>query len=752
MPSDIAEYTRKTFTEGAQEWILKTELGAFHSHFLPVYGNDGNMAGIVAAFDEMTEMVRLQDDLKEALNKANEANAQINIAVNSLENIMNSIDAMIYATVPETGEILFVNNYMKNMFKRSDDKLIGGYCYKIFRGIDKLCDFCPCFRLKEEPDAKIIWDENDSLLGRHIRHSDCLIDWPKGGRVHLQHAIDITELVSAKELAEQSNRFKGVFIAQMSHEIRTPMNAILGISEIQLRDGQLSTDAEEGFRKIYDSGNLLLNIINDILDFSKIDAGKMEIVSNKYDIPSLVNDTVQLCRLRYESKPIGFILDINKNTPLELIGDELRIRQILNNLLSNSFKYTDTGEVRLSISVEPSSIDETVMLVLKVSDTGQGMTKDQIDRIFDEYSRFNMEVNHGIPGTGLGMNITKRLIDMMGGQISVESETGKGSVFTVLLPQKSCDSGFCGADLVESLQDFSFSSITATKGAQIVYESMPYGRVLIVDDVESNLFVAKGLMTPYRLQLETAKSGIEAIEKIKSGSVYDVVFMDHMMPVMDGIKATAILRDCGYNRPIVAPTANAISGQAEMFLSNGFDRFISKPIDSRELDLVLTELIRDRKLPGNSWATQREKHKAVITTADYLDELKKCFVKDAEDAVNVMENIYAKIDGPRCRSPAPQNGIEPEVRGSPLDDTDIASYITAVHGIKSALKNVGETTLSEFAFELEKAGKARNFDAIADKTPVLIKELKTLAAKLQPQKTSNAAPVSPDDILYLKEK
>jgi signal transduction histidine kinase/CheY-like chemotaxis protein/HPt (histidine-containing phosphotransfer) domain-containing protein len=731
MHPEIVDHTRKTFTQGAQEWISKTNLGVFHIRTSPVYSDDGSIISVVGEADEITEIILLQDNLKEALDKANEASTLKNTAINSLESILNSMDSLIYISVPDTGEILFVNDYMKRQFGRTDN-LTGEYCYKVFRGLDKICDFCPCYQLIKEPEARIVWDENNSLLARYIRHFDCLIDWSDGKKVHLQHAVDVDELVHAREAAEQSNRSKGIFLAQMSHEIRTPMNAILGISEIQLRNERLPADAEEGFRRIYDSGNSLLNIINDILDFSKIDAGKMEIVPNRYDIPSLVNNTVQLCRLRYESKPVDFILHVDENTPLELIGDELRIRQILTNLLSNAFKYTDAGEVRLSISVEPASADDTVILILRTSDTGQGMTKDQIDRIFVAYSRFNMETNHGIAGTGLGMNITKRLIDMRGGQIIVGSKAGKGSVFTVRLPQKDCGAGLCGADIAKSLQNFSFSKSAITKGAQIVYEYMPYGRVLVVYDVESNLFVAKGLLIPYGLHIETAGSGAEAIEKIKEGRSYDIVFMDHMMPVMDGIKATNILRDSGYSHPIVALTANAIAGQAEIFLANGFDRFISKPIDSRELDIVLKELIRNRKTPEFTELARNEKNKAVITPKKKIAELEKYFVMDATNIINVLENIYAKIDN--------------------LSDLDIESYTITVHGIKTALANIGESELSEFAFELEKAGRTRNFDIIAGKTPAFIKELKSLIEKIKPQKTSGGVPASRNDMRCLKEK
>jgi CheY-like chemotaxis protein len=342
-----------------------------------------------------------------------------------------------------------------------------------------------------------------------------------------------------------------------------------------------------------------------------------------------------------------------------------------------------------------------------------------------------METNQGIPGTGLGMNITKRLVDMMEGGISVESEAGKGAVFTIRLPQKECGGGKCGAEAAESLRNFSFSSISISKKAQIVYEYMPYGKVLVVDDVESNLYVAEGMLIPYGLHIETAKSGAEAIKKIKDGNVYDIVFMDHMMPVMDGIKATAIIRASGYKQPIVALTANAVSGRSEIFLSNGFDRFISKPIDSRELDLVLKELIRDKQPPEIPEAARREKAEIAVQPKKDMAELKRLFIIDAEDAVNVLEKIYTKAGG--------------------FNDRDIELYTVTVHGMKSTLGNIGETKLSEWAFDLEKAGEGRNFDVIADKTPVFIKELKSLIGKFRPKETSGAAAFR-DDMLYLKEK
>jgi len=241
-----------------------------------------------------------------------------------------------------------------------------------------------------------------------------------------------------------------------------------------------------------------------------------------------------------------------------LFGDELRIKQILNNLLSNAFKYTDSGKISLSITREPSDKPFMINLLFRISDTGQGMSREQLDKLFDEYTRFNLEANRSTEGAGLGMNITKRLIDLMDGEILVESEQGKGSTFTVRLPQGIVDNGVFGKDVVDNLMQFRLGRMSQIKKApQVVREYMPYGKVLIVDDVETNLYVAKGLLSPYGLSIDTAGSGFEALEKINGGAKYDVIFMDHFMPKMDGIEAAKKIRELGYTQPIVALTANA---------------------------------------------------------------------------------------------------------------------------------------------------------------------------------------------------
>ena len=542
------------------------------------------------------------------------------------------------------------------------------------------------------------------------------------------------------EKAEMANKAKDRFLAHMSHEMRTPMNAILGIAEIQLQKDNLSEDTEKALSRIYESGDLLLNIINDILDLSKIEAGKLELAPVSYDIPSLINDTAQLNRMRYEFAPVDFNIHVDENIPLNLLGDDLRIKNILNNILSNAFKYTEKGAIDFSVFCEPGADNsDDVTIIFRVSDTGQGMTKEQISKLFDEYTRFNEDANRETVGTGLGMNITKRLVKLMNGSISVESSPGKGSVFTVRLPQKRIDQLVCGADLVKRLENNRFQSMEITKKTQFIREYMPYGSVLVVDDVMSNIYVAKGMMSPYGLMIETASSGFEAIEKIKEGNVYDIVFMDHMMPKMDGIEAVKIIRGMGYTNTIVSLTANALIGREKMFLDNGFDGFISKPIDSRELNKILNDFIKNKKPPEVVEAARKEQREkgqknAPVSAQDMRNEpqLKAFFSVDAKNAVNVLENFIQKINS--------------------LSDEELKLYITTVHGMKSTLTNIGEKRLSDFALELEKAGEERNIGLISEKTQAFMDELKILIEKLRPAKKEENSVPSEEDMIYLRDE
>ncbi|MCL2011117.1 MAG: transporter substrate-binding domain-containing protein [Synergistaceae bacterium] len=438
-----------------------------------------------------------------------------------------------------------------------------------------------------------------TLLQRKRHEGRVLEDLVNKRTAELSEQLELTiklqqNLEAAMEAATAASRSKSVFLANMSHEIRTPMNAIMGITEILLNDDSVAPNTREALDKVYSSGELLLCIINDILDLSKIEAGKLELTWGEYDVASLINDVTTVNMVRIGSKPIEFELSVDENTPSTLYGDELRIRQILNNLLSNAFKYTESGVVRLSVYVEDTT------LVLRVSDTGCGMTEEQLTTLFDAYTRFNVEANRMTEGAGLGMNITQNLVRLMGGEITVKSEPDIGTIFVVRLPsargeqtkQTKISSGVLGGETVERLRKFRTNGAKQIRRARISFEPMPHGSVLVVDDVESNIYVVQGLLAPYKLSVDSVMSGFEAIDKIKSGKVYDVIFMDHMMPKLDGIETTKLIRAHGYTNPIVALTANALTGQSEIFLSNGFDAFISKPIDVRELNAALKRFVR----------------------------------------------------------------------------------------------------------------------------------------------------------------
>jgi PAS domain S-box-containing protein len=559
------------------------------------------------------------------------------------------------------------------------------------------------------------------------------INGKTAGYIEVVQDITQTEEMARRQMeAETVSKAKSAFIATMSHEIRTPLNAIMGITDIQIQDQTLSQNTRDALIKIHNSGDLLLYIINDILDLSKIEAGKLELVPVNYDVPGLINDAVHLNIMRIINKPVEFELLINENVPAELFGDELRIKQILNNILSNAFKYTDRGEVLLSVDAEKNNEDR-VTLIIKISDTGQGMTQEEISDMFNEYTRFNVETNRTTEGTGLGMSITKHLVRLMNGEIYVESEPGRGSTFTVRLPQKSVGSHVIGKETAEKLRLFRFDSSPLLRNAQITREPMPYGSVLIVDDVETNLYVAQGLLAPYELKIDLVFSGFEAIDKIKAGNVYDIIFMDHMMPKMDGVEAAKIIRDMGYAHPIIALTANAIMGQAEIFLQNGFDDFISKPIDIRQLNVVLNKLIRDKQPPeviekARQKKTEQDKH---ALQRPIGPEIADIFVRDAEKSVPALENVL-------------QNNFK---------ENDIQTFIIHVHAMKSALANIGETELSAAAFKLEQAGRDENMDIITTVTPGFIDALRVIIEKIKSRnRDSEDGENTKEDLAFLREK
>jgi len=367
------------------------------------------------------------------------------------------------------------------------------------------------------------------------------------------------------------------------------------------------------------------------------------------------------------------------------------------------------------------------------------MTDEQIDMLFEEYTRFHSSTNQMTVGTGLGMAITKRLVDLMDGEITVESVPGAGSIFTVSLPQEFIGSARCGPNLAGDLNARRYQSQSKSKQAQIIHEYMPYGSVLVVDDVGSNLYVAKGILLPYGLKIDTVSSGFEALERIRTGAEYDIVFMDYMMPKMDGLVATKKIRELGYTKPIVVLTANVAKGQEDMFYASGCDDYMHKPIDIRELNALLNRMIRDKQKPEVIESARKEMKKqkadadlnALIKIRIY-DELLIAVLRDAENAISVLEDVMHDISA----------GV----------DADIGLYTTTVHGMKSPLSNLGETELSYTSHKLEQAGYTKDIDAIKAETPAYIEALKAFIKKSTPKKKGKKTKVSKDDMEFLRER
>ena len=570
-----------------------------------------------------------------------------------------------------------------------------------------------------------------------------------GNAVHISGALrDVTEarnlIIEAQKRAEAeaANQAKSSFLSMVSHEIRTPMNAILGITEILLNRQSLEPTVVDSLTKIHASGAMLLGIINDILDLSKIEAEKMELMIDEYDVASLLVDTAQLNMTRIGNKNIEFILEVDESMPCAAVGDELRVKQILNNVLSNAFKYTKEGTVKMTAGVGTDDVDEDdFIMVIEVSDTGLGMTKDQVKSLFDEYTRFNLETNRGTEGTGLGMSITGKLVHLMNGSISVESEPGEGSVFTINLPQKRTGTECLGAEVANNMRHFQGITTSQAKIELTERDPMPYGSVLIVDDVETNIFVARGHMEPYGLKMDSVNSGFAAIQKIEDGNVYDIVFMDHMMPKMDGFETTRRLRDLGYDHPIVALTANAVAGQAEIYLAGGFDDFIFKPIDVRELNAVLLRLIRDKQPTEVIEAARREavseeagKDDSVYVAEVLIDPiLAEIFVKDALKSLMFMESFMSNAN---------------------IDESAVRDYVIHVHGLKSALANVGKRDMSALAATLEDMGRRGNTEGILADTPELINPLKAFIAELKQieEPSGDAVDETASGMVYLRDR
>jgi len=637
------------------------------------------------------------------------------------------------------------------------------------------------------------------------------------------------QLIEANRKAESASHAKSDFLAKMSHEIRTPMNAITGMAELLLRE-ELKGEARSYAQDIKQAGNNLVSIINDILDFSKIEAGKLEIIPIKYLLSSLVNDTVNIIRTRLVEKPLRFFTNIDANIPNNLNGDEVRLRQILLNLLSNAVKYSERGSIGLTIA-EEMRIGKQIWIKISVSDTGKGIKKEDLDKLFGEFVKVDEKKNKGIEGTGLGLAITKNLCVAMGGEISMESEYGSGSVFTAIIPQGiESETPFAKVlepekkkilvyegrsvyaksvcwtlenmkvpyTMVSNLKDFIsalykeewfyiFSGygiyekikplleqpdevyaggkrpplalmiewgteayIPGTRFISIPVQSLsianvlngtvdnkgyikssvtmrftfPEARILVVDDIATNLKVVEGLLAPYKIALDTCLNGLQAIELVKRNE-YDIIFMDHMMPEMDGIEAAKIIRSMEGERfktvPIIALTANAVVGMREMFIENGFSDFLSKPIDVSRMDEMLGKWL-------SKYAKEEKTRKTEENASDDSVDMSALLTIPGVDAAKGIVFTGGTVKSYKSVLSLFFTDAQErlEILKKSLSQETLPAFILNIHALKSASASIGAAKVSSIAQGLEILGKSGDIGFIKETFPEFDQQLSEL--------------------------
>ena len=524
--------------------------------------------------------------------------------------------------------------------------------------------------------------------------------------------------------AKESAKSKTDFLSNMSHEIRTPINSILGMNEMIIRETK-----EEQTRKyakiIASSGNMLLSLINDILDFSKIESGKMEVVPVSYRLSSMVNDFMNMITTRIKEKGLAFDVEVDPFVPEYLNGDEVKIRQIVTNLLTNAVKYTDEGSVTLRIYAKEQP---TFMLCVEVSDTGCGIKEEDQQHLFDAFQRLDQKRNRNIEGTGLGLAIVNNFVKMMDGEIGLESEYGKGSKFYVKIPQK--------IEQNVPIGDFR-EKIDLVEGQQEHYHQMfeaPEAHVLLVDDNKMNLTVAKLLLKATRVVTISAGSGQEAIDKMLKHN-FDLVLLDHMMPGMDGIETLHQMKRMGLVEavPVIALTANAVSGAREMYLSEGFTDYLTKPIKGSELERCLLKWLPEDKISRlDAKVAQELKQDQGLEDASKQQEKEPLIDKSvASQYAAGSQGMYTVM----VQAYLEEVDEKMNLLRKSVEEEDFDTYRINAHSLKSTSLQVGAVRLSEFAKKLELAAKGEDYQQIRQENEALLALYESVRQTLQADPT-----------------
>ena len=530
------------------------------------------------------------------------------------------------------------------------------------------------------------------------------------------------ELENAMIDARKASRARDVFLANMSHEIRTPINTMLGLNELILRESQDETIRSYAL-DIKQAGTVLLSLVSDILDFSKLQSGKMELAEATYDISSLLNDLINSISIPLRKKKLRLALDIASDIPYKLSGDEVHLRQIIGNLLTNAVKYTQTGTVTLHLGWKELG-EEKLQLEVVVADTGVGVKEKDIARIFETFNRMDMEASRNEEGTGLGLAVTNQLVGMMGGKLEVKSEYGKGSIFSFAIPQKIINR--------EPLGDFQEQYEKSVKSSISYREKFiaPLAKILVVDDNAMNLAVAQDLLRKTKLQIDVASSGGECLEMLKRKE-YHLICMDHMMPVMDGVQTLQAIREMednpSRNIPVIALTANAVVGAKKFYLDAGFEDYLSKPIEPEKLEDMLIQYLPKELI----YLTEDEE----ISTAEEEEAGGLNEEKLTDMGINAANGL--KYMGGSCslyekvlRDFREILHEKEEQLKNMLSKEDVSGYAIIVHALKGNARNVGADELAEEAFELEKKSKAGRLEEVEVQSPILFSMMQTLGENL----------------------